>query len=59
MKRQISPLIFRSPDIQLLPRTLNVHKGDVEEYDDMVDDAANDGANDDDEKNHDHRTLGD
>ena len=42
MKSQNLPLVFQSPSVQLLPLDTQSHGGDVEEYDDMTDHAADD-----------------
>ena len=42
MKCQISPLVFQSPSVPLLPLDTQGHEGDVEEYDDTSDLAADD-----------------
>ena len=42
MKYKISPLVFQSPSVPLLPLDIQRHWGDVEEYDDTADLAADD-----------------
>ena len=42
MKCQISILVFQSPSVPLLPLDTQGHEGDVEEYDDTSDLAADD-----------------
>ena len=42
MKCQISILVFQSPSVPLLPLDTQGHEGDVEEYDDTANLAADD-----------------